>query len=178
MPASLDGDTIRHGLKHLGERLRVDHEVELTIVGAAAAVLTGELPAHWQTADVDVLPPNEMEELLDAAADAQKALRLPPAWLNDFAGLWYHDLPEGWEQRRVLVGIFGPLKVLAIGRLDQIAMKFLAHRTGDLEHLALMRVSQLELRFVRQHLQSLARHLPDEAPRIDMALSVLNGWLT
>ena len=131
MPASLDGDTIRDGPRLLGRRLRVDRDMELT-GGGAAGVLTGELPAAWLTADVDVLPPKEMEAVLAAAAEVQRQLLLPPAWLNDFAGLWYHALPEDWEGRRVLVGKFGRLIVYAIGRLDQIAMKFVAHRTSDL----------------------------------------------
>ena len=64
----------------------------------------------------------------------------------------------------------------AASRLDLIAMKFIAHRERDLEHLAHMRPALEELDFVRGYLDSLARSQSGEMGRIDMARQYVDGW--
>src|SRR5205085_4507326 len=127
----------------VGMRLRLVRDVEILIVGGAAGVLTGELPAAWTTADVDVIHyrlPQDREDVLIAAADAGRELSLPANWLSEDAGLYAWTLPDGWETRRVRIDAFGRLHVHAASRLDLIAMKFTAHRERDLEHLVRMDV--------------------------------------
>jgi hypothetical protein len=51
----MDDIAIRRGLAKLGERLGLDHDVEILIVGGAAGILTGELPASMTTADADAI---------------------------------------------------------------------------------------------------------------------------
>lgn len=170
---------IRTALAGLGERLRLDRGVEILLVGGAAGVLTGELPPAWTTADVDVIHcrlPQDRDALLAAAAEVARELSLPPSWLSEDVGLFAWTLPEDWETRRVRVGTFGRLRVYAAGRLDLIAMKFVAHRDIDLEHLTRMKVRAKELEFVRAYLDSLAPRVPGEAGRIAMARQYVDAW--
>ena len=103
-------------------------------------------------------------------------LSLPPSWVSEDVGLYAWTLPGGWEKRRVAVAPFGQLHVYAAGRPDLIAMKFIAHRERDLEHLAQMRVTAAELDFVRGYLDSLATEHPEQAGRIEMARRYVDDW--
>jgi hypothetical protein len=175
----LNHDTIRAALAVVGERLRVGREVEILIVGGAAGVLTGVLPSWWNTSDVDVIHfrlAQDRDAVLTAAEEAAQALSLPPSWVSEDVGLFAWTLPEGWEHRRVWVGTFDQLRVFAAGRLDLIAMKFIAHRERDLEHLAQMNVSPAELEFVRSYLEGVAVEHPDQTGRIEMARRYLEEW--
>lgn len=151
--------------------------MEISIVGGAAGLLSHQLPPSYTTGDVDTLyfrPPTEVEEVLRAAAVVARKLSLPANWLNTDAGLFVETLPDGWEQRRVEIGCFGPLRVYVIGRFDLIAMKFIAHRPVDREHLDLLNVTRAELKFVRAYLDSLVGRV--DIGRIDMARSYVNAW--
>lgn len=64
----------------------------------------------------------------------------------------------------------------AASRVDLIAMKFVAHREGDLEHLSLMKVTTDELSFVREYLDMLAERCPNEMGRIEMARQYVEAW--
>lgn len=177
--ATLGSETIRSALAKLGQRLSVERDVEILIVGGAAGVLLGELPAGWTTADVDLIHchmPQDRDAVLAAGAEMARELSLPPAWLSEDVGLYAWTLPQGWQQRRVLVETHGRLRVYAASRLDLIAMKFIAHRERDLEHLAHMRPALEELDFVRGYLDSLARSQSGEMGRIDMARQYVDGW--
>ncbi len=177
--AILNDGGIRLALASLGKRLRLDRDVEILLVGGAAGVLIGELPAGWTTADVDVIHsplPQDRDDVL--RADAGRELSLPPSWLSEDVGLYEWTLPEGWGMRRVQIGVFGPLRAYAASRLDLIAMKFIAHRERDLEHLVQFRVRPEELQFVQGYLDSLALSHPGEIGRIEMARQYVNGWET
>lgn len=175
--ASLNAGTIERALREMGRRLGAGERVEILIVGGAAAVLTGQLPAEWTTSDVDVLqfvPPKHIDEILDVAGEVGRDLSLPPIWMNSDVGLWRDSLPDEWQGRRVRIGTFGRLHVWAISRMDLIAMKFMAHRPDDREHLELMRVTREELGFVLQYLKSMSnRH--DKA-RIEIARRYVEDW--
>jgi hypothetical protein len=175
----LGDKTIRTAFAEVGRRLRLDRNVEILIVGGAAGVLTDELPPAWTTADVDMIHchlPQDRDAVLDAAGEAAQVLWLPPSWLSEDAGLFAWTLPGGWERRRVPVGTYGRLRVFAAGRLDLMAMKFVAHRGRDLEHLAELAVTAAELEWVRRELDVLAGKYPEQSGRLEMARQYVNGW--
>jgi hypothetical protein len=175
----LNDQTIRTALATAGEHLHLDRGVEILIVGGAAGVLTGALPAGWSTADVDVIHfrlSQDREAVLAAAEEAAQLLSLPPSWISEDVGLFTWTLPQGWETRRVKVGSYGQLQVYAAGRFDLIAMKFLAHRERDLLHLTHLRVTPEELRSVDAYLESLAAEHAEEAGRIEMARQYVANW--
>lgn len=176
---ALDNDTIRSAFAAAGRRLKLDHDVEILIVGGAAGVLAGLLPATWTTSDVDAMHchlPTDRDAVLDAAAEVGKDLSLPADWLNDWGGLFFWTLPEDWKSRRIFVGQFGRLHVYAAGRQDLIAMKFIAHRERDLEHLEFLHVTAADVQDVRSYLDRLASAHPEQASRIDMARVYADNW--
>lgn len=174
----LNDNVIRIALAKLGQRLHLNRDVEVVLVGGAAGVLSGLLPPAWTTADVDVIRcrlPEDRDEVLRAAAEVGRELSLPPSWLSEDVGLFAWTLPDDWESRRVAIGRFGRLHVYAAGRLDLLAMKFVAHRERDMEHLAQMKVTQEDLAFVRRYLDELSLRT-NEAGRIEMARRYVDAW--
>src|SRR4051794_34807694 len=100
--AKLGNSTIVKAFKALGARLASDREIEILLVGGAAGVLTGALPAAWTTADVDLIDvhaPKDRDAVLEAAAGVGPKLSLPNDWLNDWSGLYSWTLPDGWQER-------------------------------------------------------------------------------
>jgi hypothetical protein len=178
----MDGQNIRISLARVGAALNeVGRNVEILIVGGAAGLLTGQLPASWTTGDVDVMNchlPADRELVLDAAERVAREFDLPASWMSDFGGLFVWTLPHKWESRRVLVGKFGRLHVYAVGRLDLITMKLLAHRSRDLEHLNLIRPTRDELAFVVGRFDELESDFPGEAGPIAMARQIAAEWQT
>jgi hypothetical protein len=184
MAGSLNSGTILGALAALARHLKLQRDVEILLVGGSAGVLINALPADWTTADVDTIhfrAAEDRDAVLDAAEAAGHELSLPADWLNDWGGLFAWTLPDDWESRRVFIGTFGRLRVYAVSRQDLIAMKFIAHRPGDLEHLERMDVTHDDLEFVRRYLNSLAdryppgRH-PVEAGTIAMARQYADAW--
>ncbi|MCA3004376.1 MAG: DUF6036 family nucleotidyltransferase [Planctomycetaceae bacterium] len=156
----MDGSALMDALAKVGERLaeRDDGEVEIVLVGAAAGMLTGELPASRTTSDCDVmvLLPEEALGRLAIASEAVAAdLGLPPTWLNTDVQLRRDALPEDWATRCHVVGQWGSLRVKAIGRWDLIAMKTLAGRAQDLADLRRLRPTAAEWRAVHAYLDAL-----------------------
>jgi hypothetical protein len=182
--ARLGNSMIVKALTALGARCKLDRKIEILLVGGAAGVLIGALPAAWTTADVDLLHVSAAEDrdtVLEAAADVARQLSLPNDWLNDWSSLFSWTLPDGWQNRRHHVGTFGRLIVYAASRLDLIAMKLLAHRPQDLEHLEQMNVRSEDLDFVRIYLDSRARLYregrdSEKARQIEMARQYVDGW--
>lgn len=70
--------SIQAALEAVGARLGAGRDVEILIVGGAAAILTDQLPAATTTGDVDLLKchlPQDRDELLDAAAEVGRTCR-------------------------------------------------------------------------------------------------------
>ena len=150
---------VEHALHRLGDAVASAADIELFLVGGAAGMLTGLLPAARITTDCDVMdysPADSMVRVELAAERVADELGLPKRWLNSDAQIRIDTLPSGWKKRRVLVGTFGPLRVFAASRPDLIAMKILAGRAQDLEDLQALKVRSDDAEFVRGHLATLA----------------------
>lgn len=172
----MNSSTIENALRRLGEALDFHREVEIVLVGGAAAMLTGLLPPHRTTIDCDVmvyLPPDAMASVERAAESIARQLSLPPTWLNSDVQLRRDAMPDGWEDRKIPIDTFGRLRVWAVSRPDLIAMKVLAGRAQDIEDLEAMRLRADDVAFVHAYLDTLhpkgthhdqiddARHLLD-----------------
>lgn len=182
----LDNNTIVEALAALGNRLPPERQIEVLIIGGAAGVLINVLPATHTTADVDAIDfhqPRDRDVVLNEAVEVGRELSLPSNWMNDYCGLYAWTLPEGWKERREKIGDFGPLIVYAVSRIDLIAMKFIAHRTGDFEHLEILNVTSEDLQFVAGCLDAMAKRYPedgidvDKARQIALAKSYVNAWV-
>jgi len=178
----LDDMVIRRALARVGELLASHpRDVRILIVGGAAGLLTGELPGGARTtADVDAVhydPAGDRDDVLLAAEQVGREQGLPPSWMSEDAGLHAWTLPDGWRERRVTVGVWGRLRVDAVGRADLIAMKFLAGRAGDYEHLLDLRVTEAERRFVVALLDVMPATRPaDDQGKIARARRVAVEW--
>lgn len=175
MPVSrLDSEELRSVLADLGGRLT--RPVEIVIVGGAAGILTGELQRRL-TSDCDVpvhIPQEAWGELRRHALAIARERGLSEDWLNAETRMLLIRMPLDWRCRARHVGEFGHLKVTAIGRLDLIAMKFIAGRAEDREDLRSLGVSTEEASFVRQYLSGLAQRHPKEAEHVEDALELLD----
>jgi uncharacterized nucleotidyltransferase DUF6036 len=168
---------IERALKRLGDLLEYHEEVEILLVGGAAGMMTGVLPASRTTLDCDVMvcvPEAALVAVELAAERIAEEMSLAAHWLNSDVQLRLDALPDGWEQRRIPVGEFGLLRIFASSRPDLIAMKVLAGRDQDIEDLEEMRVRADEVEFVRTYLDGLGEKgtHPDQ---IDDARIVLDA---
>ncbi len=148
-------------LRRLGEIAAVKGvlEVDVLLVGGAAAMVTGLLPAERVTMDCDVMlarPADAMAILESAAERVSEELGLPPRWFNGDVQLRRDLLPDRWHERKVWVGMWGGLRVFAASRLDLIAMKLVAGRDQDIQDLHAMGIGRHDESFLRRHLASLA----------------------
>ncbi|MBL0870483.1 MAG: hypothetical protein IBJ18_07910 [Phycisphaerales bacterium] len=106
----MESGAVEHALERLGQRLSFRTEVELLLVGGAAGMLTGVLPAGRTTTDCDVMvyaPEDATWAVESAAAEVAKDLGLPPTWLNSQVQIRRDVLPDDWQSRRVWVGSWG-----------------------------------------------------------------------
>jgi hypothetical protein len=166
-------DDILKNLRELGRRVNVDGSVELLLVGGAAGLLLGELPAGRVTQDCDVIrcEPAEACNALRAAAAEVAALRgLPERWLS-FDVMQLDVLPDGWKARRKHIDDFGCVGVYALSRQDLLATKFYAGHPRDVEDIAAMEPDAKELAFVRQYLNML--RVPSRQANLDQVASAL-----
>lgn len=158
MAEGMNTSIVERALRRLGERLEYHTEVEILLVGGAAGMVAGVLPAARVTTDCDVMvciPPSAMLAVELAAESVAGEVGLSPTWLNRDVQLRRDALPDGWIERKQWVGTFGRLRVYAASRPDLIAMKVLAGRDQDLDDLSAMRVRMDEVEFVRRYLDSL-----------------------
>ncbi len=154
----MDTSHIESALIRLGDALPDDLRAEILLVGGAAAMLTGLLPASRTTIDCDVMhcrPEGQLREIERVAEAIAPDLGLPERWLNSDVRLRADALPDGWSERKVYIGCYGPLVVHAISRPDFIAMKVLAGRPQDLDDLGHLGVRPDEYEFVRSYLSTL-----------------------
>jgi hypothetical protein len=141
-------------------------------------MLSSLLTASRTTADCDCVlcqPAAALDAVESAARLVAAELGLPENWFNSDARLRADTLPADWRSRAILVGMYGQLHVLAIGRLDLIAMKFIAGRPQDIDDLNALGVDRTDGDFVRKHLESLAR-LGTPMDQVDEARALLNAW--
>lgn len=149
-------------------------QVTVILGGAVAAMVVADLPATRVTHDCDVVvsePDVGWQAVHEAARQVADKRGLPADWLNRDSRMYAHVLPIGWRKRCEVVGQFGPLEVLAIGRRDLIAMKLVGTpvRPQDLEDIIAMRPTADDIAFLHEHLdrldaESLTRENHD-APR-------------
>ena len=154
----MNTSTVERALRRVGELLDYHTDVEILLVGSAAGIVTGVLAPSRLTADCDVMvymPPDSMSSVEIAAERVADELELPPNWFNSDVSIRIDALPDGWERRKVLIGMFGRLRVYAASRSDLIAMKVLSGRDQDIEDLQEMRIRQDDLDFVFDYLDSL-----------------------
>lgn len=177
MPTTkLDAETLLEALAALGDSVAWSSPIEITVVGGGAAILTGLLP-YRLTTDCDValhVPKEAWSAVTNAAQRIAGDLGLSPDWLNAEVQANVHRLPEGWRGRATTIGRFGVVSVLAIGRLDFIAMKTIAGRAQDLMDLRELDIDREELAFVRGYLADLAeRHPHREREHVREAIALL-----
>ncbi len=166
-------------LKATGIRLEqagVVDGVTVALGGAVAAMITAGLPASRVTHDCDVLasePDEKWQAVQQAACEVAGQRGLPTDWLNRDARMYAHLLPLGWRDRCQAVGQFGPLTVLAISRLDLMAMKLMgaAVRPQDLEDIMAMQPMATDITFLHDHLNRLnAESLTGEQHAVERAI--------
>ncbi len=178
MAGSLTPETLDEALKLLGERFKEPIDVEILLVGGAAGMVSGLLPAHRTTGDCDVMiyQPHHVMAAVELAADqVGKELALPAHWFNSKAQIRLDSLPDGWRDRRVWYCTHGRLSIFTASRVDLIAMKFLAHRPQDLEDLKDLHVRPDDAAFVRAYLDGLPAK-QTTASEISEARDYLEAW--
>lgn len=158
MPDRLTTPGIEAAFRRLGELTVYQRDIEILLVGGAAGMLTGVLPADRTTTDCDImvyLPEEALSAVEMAAGRVARELDLPDRWLNSDVQIRRDTLPDGWRDRRIMVGVYGRLHIHAVSRPDLIAMKVLAGRPQDLEDLAALKPRPDELDFVAAYLKDL-----------------------
>ncbi|HAI13594.1 MAG TPA: hypothetical protein DCM28_17945 [Phycisphaerales bacterium] len=159
----MDRTQATSALKQTGKLLQESGHRDTVIVilgGSVAAMSVANMPATRVTHDCDVLvsEPNDQWQVVQAASQQiAKQNGLPENWLNHDSRMYAHLLPIGWRSRCEEVGTFGPLHVLAISRLDLMAMKLMGTpvRPQDLEDILAMKPTKDDLKFLHQHLDRL-----------------------
>ena len=105
------------------------------------------------------------------------AAEIIESWLNAEPETFPHRLPGGWRERSKVVDQYGVISVVAISRIDLIAMKFIAGRAVDLEDLNTLRVTKQDAEFVRAYLLKLKEKHPDrEGDNVDDRFELLDDW--
>ena len=154
-------------LEQLGERC--PPESEIVLAGGAALILGGYIERGTSAGDVIDADPR-LTEIADLVAEVADERRLPGTWLNDGVRGFLDVLPPDYRHRLEEVATFENLRVLRLGRLDLIVMKFFALRPQDLEDLASLAPLADEIEFVRGQLERIARARPDRAFRMQLYL--------
>lgn len=155
--SAMEADEIAKRLQRLSEKLQLDEDVEMVLVGGAAGMLTGQLSPDRVTMDCDVIrciPGRHFASIQRAARKLAQQENLPPNWLNDDVSN-LDILPDGWRTRRVQIGRYARLTISCVSRKDLIAMKFLAGHPRDVEDIQAMAPNAEELAFARTYLNML-----------------------
>ncbi len=103
---------------------------EATIIGGAALLVMGVIDRATQ--DVDCLDPEIPEAIRDAAVQFAKdyvggGAPLKQDWLNNGPRSLVADLPEGWQDRTVILQQVGGLCIRTLGRSDLLKSKLFAY---------------------------------------------------
>lgn len=177
MALPLDASRLDHAFRRLGDVAILTRDVDLLLVGSAAAIATGILPRNRTTADCDVMvfdPTDAASAVQDAAVRVALEMGLPTDWLNSDVQIRIDALPEGWDRRKVLIAVHGRVHIWGASRPDLIAMKILAGRPKDLDDLRAMRIRADDVAFVQRYLESLPEKgtLPEQ---IESAREILRS---
>lgn len=179
---TLGYDNIRQAMVLTASKLWSDAaiNVDVVLVGGAAGVLAKHLPAGWSTVDVDLMqvrPAGARDQFLEMAALAGEQLGLHRGWVNDDVGLYKNSLPVGWDGRLALVWQFDRLTVSVVSRIDFIVMKFLAHRSQDIEHLKLMNLTSDELVEAQRHIDLWREESVENIGTAEQAAAYIKAWV-
>jgi alkanesulfonate monooxygenase SsuD/methylene tetrahydromethanopterin reductase-like flavin-dependent oxidoreductase (luciferase family) len=171
----MDKRELMQVLRRLDERL--SSSVDLILVGGAAMIL--HFGASRATRDIDVLVlRGNPAELRQAARDVAREFKLPEDWLSDAAKGFADILPPDFYHRLVPLEFpFQHLRLYALGRPEQVAMKIVALREQDLEDLELLlpQLSVEEKRQVVAIMHHVSRFRPDWAQKMQYFLEE-QGW--
>lgn len=162
-------------LRALDEHLSSPFDVIL--LGGAAMIL--HFGADRATHDIDALVlKGESSELRGAVRAVAGELDLPEDWLSDAAKGFADILPPDFYHRLVpLEFTFQRLRLYALGKAEQAAMKIVALREQDLEDLELLlpQLSEAEQKVLVAIIDHVSAFRPDWAQKIRYFLQE-QGW--
>jgi hypothetical protein len=179
----LNSSQLRRALSALAALLPQSTPAEMILIGGGAGMLSGLLPDGRQTVDVDVMDvtPAEIFDLCCYHAPRiAEECGISPSWFDATPHTIRHTMLDGWRERTVPVGEFGPLRVRAIARIDLISLKAIASRTRDLLDLESLQVTRAEVEFILESLPTLLERgtnpdLVDTALRTLRAIGGIDG---
>lgn len=158
---------------------RLTAPVDLLVIGGAAMIL--HFQAARATRDIDVIMLRGDLPLLRAAADGvADELGLPTDWLSDAAKGFADILPADFYRRiEPLPFVLHHLRLYALGRPDQAAMKIIALREQDLEDLELLvpDLTDADKDTLIRIADEVSRFRPDWAQKIVNFMEE-HGWTT
>jgi alkanesulfonate monooxygenase SsuD/methylene tetrahydromethanopterin reductase-like flavin-dependent oxidoreductase (luciferase family) len=135
--------------------------------------------ARRATRDIDVLVlRGDVSELREAVRAVARERGLPRDWLSDAAKGFADILPPDFYHRLAPLEFnFRHLRVYALGRPEQVAMKIVALREQDLEDLELLlpQLSEEEKEVVIRIMHHVSRFRPDWAQKMQYFLEE-QGW--
>lgn len=157
-PQPLGADQLLRALHALAAALPPSPRGELIVIGGAAGVLSGHLPATRMTADLDVIevtPPELLDLCCYHAPQISILIGISASWFDATPLTMQAAMLDGWRDRTESIGHFGCLHVKTVGRLDLIALKLLAGRERDLADLSALQVTTTECTAVAESLPAL-----------------------
>jgi len=146
---------LRNAISALAALLPQDTPAEMILIGGGACMLSELLPDNRLTIDLDVMdvsPPEIFDLCCYHAPRIAEECHISPRWFDATPHTIRHTMLDGWRERTVLVGQFGPLSVRAIARIDLISLKAIASRQRDLLDLESLQVTRAEAEFIVAHL--------------------------
>jgi len=171
----MDKRELIEALRELDEQL--SSPLDVILIGGAAMIL--HFGASRATRDIDVLVlRGDLTELRRAVKVVARDRELPEDWMSDAAKGFADILPPDFYHRLApLTFPFRRLRLYALGRPEQVAMKIVALREQDLEDLELLlpRLSEEEREVLIAIMHHVSRFRPDWAQKIWYFLRE-EGW--
>lgn len=171
----MDKHELVEALQELDKRL--SSPLDLVLIGGAAMIL--HFGASRATRDIDVLVlRGDLTELRRAVKAVARGRDLPEDWLTDAAKGFADILPPDFYHRLTPLPFpFRQLRLYALGRPEQVAMKIVALREQDLEDLELLlpQLSEEEKKVVIAIMHHISRFRPDWAQKMQYFLEE-QGW--
>lgn len=152
----------------------------MILIGGGAGMLSGLLAGDRQTVDIDVMdvtPPEIFDLCCYHAPSIAEECGISPRWFDATPHTIRHTMLDGWRERTVPVGQFGPLAVRAIARIDLISLKAIASRNRDLIDLESLQVTRTEIEFILERLPALLERgtNPDHVETAIRTLRAIGG---